>query len=327
FANQTENNFEWVVGAKLRYHWAKGKIDSAEDKVAVGNYMGASGDLAVAASWLRAAYRMNAIASGKAFGKEMKDIYYRDFASQIIEEAKQLQTDGLLDEEAQDHYKTAVSIFSDADYLAAAFDATFATAYSEALDDTEDKTFGDVVNDLCKTETFEITCSVFNDKEFGSLWAELYHAHALYSFQESNRSHDGASLLNGVKLLKLSEGFAQRRKEAIEILKNPPVVVEGSGTKAPSAAPTNELKVEVVAVQEDSMRNFIVFGIVGLVILLVVYGMLIGRKPPAIASVEGRGRMERAEQLLLEGRISERSFEYFKQKYGKGKAIRKKGKK
>ncbi|MFH1750251.1 MAG: S16 family serine protease [Candidatus Micrarchaeota archaeon] len=325
FTAQTEGNFEWVIGAKLRYHWAKGKLLEAEDKIAVGSYISAAGDIAVSTSWLRAAYKMNAVAKGKASGMEMKDIYYRNFASGIIDDASQLENDGMLDNEALDHLQTATQEFQDADYLTAAFDATFATAYSDAYDMLGEGTYQEVIRRLCKTDSFGVDCGVFKDKGLKSMWAELYYAHSLYNFLDSNRTSEIQTLVNGVKLVKLSEGFEKRRTEALAIAANLPAPSEygnePGSMPAPSISPSRQLRVQVVAIPQNSSRDLIITSIVALVALLVAYGFLM-RKPPeentAKARLDGKNRMEKAEEMLLQGKISERSFEYFKQKYLKG---------
>ncbi|MFH0971201.1 MAG: S16 family serine protease [Candidatus Micrarchaeota archaeon] len=329
FTKQTQDNFEWVVGGKLRYHWAKEKISSAEDKIAIGNLVSAAGDLALASSWMRAAVQMNKIASDNMGGKEMKDIYYRDFASKIIEDAKELQADGLLDGEAEDHLNTAIGAFREADYLAAAFDASFATAYSEAFDMIGEKGYGEIAGILCKTQSFGVGCDVFKPLEFKTIWGELYYAHATYSFQESNRTRDSATLVNGLKLMKLSAEFEKRKDEVLAILRNPPEIAPSNDTEAGLPSPSKEVKIEVVAVAEDSSKNLLLYSIAGIAVLMALYIFVIRR--PAETSITAMPRngskLERAEEMLLTGKMSDRSFEYFKEKYGKkGKEIKVKGK-
>ncbi|MEK6953678.1 MAG: S16 family serine protease [Candidatus Micrarchaeota archaeon] len=324
FTPQNEGNFEWVIGGKLRFQWASGKLSDADDKIALGNYISAAGDLAVASSWLRASYRMNEFAKAKASGREMKDIYYRDYASNLIEKAKALSDDGLLDSEALDHLDTAIAAFENANYLTAAIDATFPISYSEAYDEMGEKKYRQIVESLCDADSFEATCDIFKDREFYSLWAQLYYAHALYNFQESNRSQDIPSLVNGIKLIKLSEGFELRRNEALKLLDNPPI---DSGNGAPidgnlpasTIAPSKQLKVEVVAIPQNSQRDLIVMSIVALVVLLALVAFLVRKKPLDGIQVSGGkiSRLERAEEMVLAGKMSERSFEYFKEKYGK----------
>ncbi len=314
FTNQTEGNFEWVIGGKLRYNWAKERLENAEDKIGIGAFSTAAEDLALANSWLRAANSLNEVAKKKASGRQMKDYYYREYALEKIEEAKALDEDGLLDEEAKDHLRTAIREFEEAEYLSAAFDAGFAIGYSEALDEIGDLGYGDVVKMLCDAESFEVTCKVFRERQFDSLWSELYFAHAVYNFQESNRTRDSLSLINGMKLLKLSSHFSDVRKEALAILSNPP---QPSATPTATATPKREMKVELVAVQENYQRDLVTFSIAALVVLLGAYFYMVSRRQDAPSLQQMKGKVERAEELLLEGKISERSFEYFKSKYGK----------
>jgi len=330
FAKQTEGNFEWVIGAKLRYYWATGKLSEAEDKISLGNYMSAAGDLAVATSWLRAASRMNSIAKGSEIGAEMKDSYFRGIALERLNAAKALEEDGSLDNEALDHLQTAAKEFEAADYLAAMYDATFATAYAAAYERMGDNTYEGIVRILCKTGTFELDCAIFKDKAHASLWAELYYAHALYNIQDSNRTREAGSLVNGVKLIELSNGFEAAHELALETLKNPPASNEplppsSSATARPG---TKQLRVEVTAVTEDSGKQLILFSVIGLIALLAVYALVLRKKPvsPSLDVLGDRGKLERAEELLLQGRISEKSFDYFKSKYKADAGRDKKGK-
>lgn len=320
FSNQTEGNLDFVIGAKLRYYWAFQKVKSAEDAIAIGNTAQAAGDLSLADSWLRAATNMNSLAKKNEIGFALPDIYFRDYAAKMIDDAKELGDDGLLDSEGADHLNTAVMIFENADYLAAAFDASFAISYSDAYDFVEESGYAQVVQKLCNANSFEVTCDVFKEKGYKSLWAQLYYAHSLYNYQESNRTRDMATLLNGVKLWKLSEGFEKIEKEAIELAKNPPAI---STEITPTATKKGELEVraEIAAVPENSYRDLIVYSILGLVILLVIYSFAVKRKTNDVGEMPMDKDMllEKAEQMLLQGKISEKSFEYFKGKYAEVK--------
>jgi uncharacterized protein len=326
FATQTDKNFEWVVGAKLRYHWAKEKLELATDGIAIGAYPQVTSDLAIASSWLRAARKLNAIALQNENGTEMKDIYFRNLASKMIEDAKGLDADGLLDEETKDHLNTAILTFTDADYLAAAFDASFAISYSDALDLVADSGYAEIAQKICKADAFEITCSIFKDKVHDSLWGELYYAHALYNFQESNRTRDMQSVINGVKLLKLSVGFDILKKEALEALKNPSIIEAGPSPIA-SVEPSREVEVEVVAIPENSYRDLILGSIGAIIVILILYVFVLKHATPETQLISSKTRVEKAEELLLDGKISDRSFEYFRNKYGKAKEKNKKRKK
>ncbi len=319
FSMQTEGNLEWAVGAKLRYHWASRKLSEAEDKIAIGNYVSAAGDLALAGSWLRATQRMNSVANQLAVGREMKDIYYRDFAADMIDQAKQLRQEGVLDNEANDHLISAVRAFENADYLTAAFDATFATSYAAAFDIIEGLTFGEVIEEYCGEKNIELSCKVFRNRKFTSVWEELYYAHSIYNFLESNRTGDSISLINGVKLIELGSGFAELREEVLALLDNPPLQ---SSVPAGTITPSDNVRVEVVAIPQDYTRNLIVYSIIGLVLILTIYAIIVRRPKVEYSPEEKRTKVERAEEMLLQGKISERSFEYFKGKYG-GKETRK----
>ena len=326
FAQTTSDNLEWVTGAKLRYYWAKRKINETESKSSLPPiYLIDS--YSVANSWATASKRLNAIAGNVSTGRQIDESHLREIAFEYLNSASRLEKEGKLDSEGLNHFDSARDSFDDGEYAASAFDSSLAIAYSDALDEADDKTYGELLTEICGSPSFNSSCSVLSKKKPASVWGELYFAHAVYNLQESNRTSDMETLVNAVRLIKLSEKLDSLVSRILETS----ATGEASSSSVPSVSsscPTSSDSQYAVSVsmQPSGSDTFskLLFGAsaVAILLLLIFVALLVfrgkkGAKKEVYHQIDYTRRLDSAERMLLEGKLSEKTYETLRKKYEK----------
>ncbi|PIO06524.1 hypothetical protein COT29_00645 [Candidatus Micrarchaeota archaeon CG08_land_8_20_14_0_20_59_11] len=295
FTQKNERNAEWVAAAQMRWHWAKQQLQSIRQNGAPGFE-----DYAAALNWYSAAVQINGEAARMEAEASFRELAVRGPASQAIASANASLY--AADAEALRHLEAAEDSFSEGDYLAALMDASFSEALSEGSRSARDitGTAPTALND---------SLSPYN----ASVWAMLYYGHALYNAQEANRTNEYAYSVNAIKLRLLAKLLAERIPAAFAEAEQP----LPSASVAPSPSP--QLRVSAVVEQsQPSMQRYVVlFGVLLLFAAVAIGGFFLSRsfagrrKPPTDADRE-RG----LDDLLLSGKVSEKTYERLRKKYG-----------
>jgi len=311
FVEPTGSNWEWVVSAKLRYYWALERLDTLEERLVVLSPDYLLEEYALAKSWLTASKNLNDVAVSVSADAEVNELSIRPIAVDYLDEAEELRIEGKLDDEGMDHLTASRRAFQNGDYLTAAFNLQFVLRYTEALQEAGDLTYAELWEGVCGD-----TYSCLTSQSHASAWGSLYYDHGRYYVYEANRSDNLVLLVSALKLFKLSEGIEtlySKSKEAFTspVSSEPSISVE---------LPLDEgLEVSVTtAPTPGSGRDLVVFSIIALLALLGLMTLVIrGRlkKKAADPLNDFARRLERAESLLLDGKLSERNYERIRDKY------------
>ncbi len=311
FATPKKESWEWYAASKIRFYWAKERLQAVQERAPVAPPDFLLEDLSLARSWLDASRQLNAIANA-SMGTPFNELSVRRLAEAYLDEAEQLRIEGSLDDEGLEHLQSSRQAFQNADYLAAAFNAQFVTKYAQANALAYDKTYAELFAELCEGNL----SSCLAPQNFSSPWASLYFDHGRYYVQEANRTQDLSPLINAAKMFYLAEGLEELHREVQEAFSKP---LPSPSASPSTAVPQRPLNVEVSSAPEpDEGRNIIVFSIIALVVLLAaLVTYLQWRKPRMMRGKAGdyARRLERAEALLLEGKISEQTYRHLKEKY------------
>ncbi|MCX6767194.1 MAG: hypothetical protein NTY90_00465, partial [Candidatus Micrarchaeota archaeon] len=334
FANKSDNNWQWVVGGQLRWHWAKDRLDGIEIDLLDGyDYQPLFKELALAENWLEAARKMNELAKAAAggAGEAVDELKARSLAEKLLLIAQD-EEGKVADTEVSDHLATAQQAFGDADYLASAFDSEFVISFVAALKKTRGKTAAEVGALLENTPRLA---------EFkNSMWAEEYFVHSLYSVAEANRSPGIEFLANAAKLQELArglDGLAANASTAFEkplepLIASPSAPVPGqmnaSASPTASASPSPGIQILVTTLPQEAGNQKIIalVSVVAIVAAILFLILVIRAKRPTRATqpakLSPQQAAERLDALLLEGKISEKTYNELKARYspGAGKA-------
>ncbi|MEW5955119.1 MAG: S16 family serine protease [Candidatus Micrarchaeota archaeon] len=317
FIAKTTANLEWVAAAELRYHWAKWKLQAVEESLEAGSSVQSlAGEYAAAKVWLEAANRMNELAAGIAGGSAVTELNARNHARRLLDEAGAIEEDEQLagDSEIQWHLAAARQECAEAAYVACSIDSRFVLSYAEALEQAENKTSRQL-NRLLESGA---NLSDYSD----SPWAEAYFIHSLYNAQENNRTGDASYLVSALKLQLLAAALKQNTEDLLRELASPtPYEPSPAPSEAPSATPAPSPSAPVVVVSAtrpsggDTANLLLAFAaiIAGVLVLALVLARVTARKPGPRFSAEQA--LERLDETLLEGRISERTYERLRAKY------------
>ena len=291
FSQKNERNAEWVAAAQMRWHWAKQQLDSIRR-----NGAPAFEDYAAAQNWYAAAVQLNAEAEKIEAEVPLRELGIRRLASEAMRAANASLY--AADAESLRHLNAAQAEFSEGDYLAALMDASFSQALSEGSRSAREG--GDAVplND---------SLSYYNS----SIWAQLYYGHALYNAQEANRTNEYAYSANAVKLRLLAKLLAERIPLAYADASEP--------VPSPSVSPSPQMRISAVVEQQppQTQKYVVLFGVVLLFAAVVIGSFLLSRalanrrKPPS-----NEQRERELDDLLLERKISEKTYERLRKKYG-----------
>lgn len=317
FAEPTMENAEWVAAAKMRWYWAGRRLEDARKKAGLLPTAFLVEDYALAKEWLGAAKKLNSIAE-KIGGEKISELAFRETASRLLSEAEKLGDDDALTEEDADNLESAKQAFQNSDYLAAALNLEFVLAYSEANAETLDKTFKEIYDSICANASSLQDCLPQEALERESAWAELYEAHGYYYVQEANRTGQGEYAVNALKMLLLAE----RIEELFAEVSTAPITTEEPTTGAPSTPPPSQMQVSVTASvpAQNSARDIVLLLLAAIVVLIAILVFSVGRRVRAgrlDRQEDYAKKLDRLDDLLVEGKISERNYDRLMEKYSR----------
>ena len=294
--NKTLENLEWSVAAELRQYWALARLDDADADMNSSNAV--AQDLAVANQWLDAADEMIAIAD--SFGGEpLDELAFRDTAKKLVARAENYSE---LDTEAAFHFKRAKAELEDGAYAAAAYDASFAYAFGQAIALYADKTTGEASKALLNAS---------NTDKFKTAWAKYYFIHAQYNYQEWLRTGDSDNLLNALKL----QHLAVQLDSANEMLLN---ATQTLTTPAEASAAPANMTIKITPTPSSGFLNrdtvLLILGVLALAVVALL--VVVARSPRnALNPHEARAKLDKLDELLIDGKISESNYDRLRQKY------------
>lgn len=312
FANKTFENLDWVVGAQLRYYWALQAIYRLQESIDVMAPLQLVEDYASASSWLSAASRMNAVAEQKG-GTPVDELKMRSYASNLIEAVNNSLKQNLLDAESLQHADAAVLAYTEGDYITSSFDSAFAQALvssRQKVSKAEPENIKSLAN-----ESFEKT------NGFESIWAQLYYAHSLYNLQEANRTEEFGFFTNAVKLQEISNAFESNLKQVKVGLNAPSLPTASEIPQASQPA----LEIGKIEIREEPLwaqpRVIILAGIGVIVIAIITSVVLVRLKIRSRAKpLTDEQRVEKLDDLLLRGELSEKTYDRLRAKYAAAEA-------
>lgn len=316
FENESAENLEWVIGAKLRYYWAFNKLQGIKKAVGTVPVEQLYSEYVAAKSWVSAAKKMNNVAKSiqsKTFYKNQDGA--REYAEKLVDALNRSQV-YLIDNEVKQHYDGAAKALEKGDYATAVFDGLF----SKSLAESDDK--------ISKSIGSDLTDGLYEAKDFSryksSVWAEYYFIHALYSETQANRTNDFSFMSNAIKL----QDFSEVLKDEIPYLKT--ALASGRGSKAISI-PANPnsgnsggegglvVTTRVTSTSEASAaeKTILLAALIALAVILLILLIrktisIIGPKPHPL---ETAGKIEKIDDMLIHGQISERNWEILHARY------------
>lgn len=320
FTKLNSQNLEWLSAAKLRYYWASNKIQDLKSKLAVINDANANvapdliTEYFTASSWLSAASKLNDIAL-TLNGNDVNELSARKAALEEIQAAessiKKLNASGLqADSESNWELSVSQDEFSQGEYATSALNAAFAKAYADSILETNGK------KGLAISGLLEPTAPFYaGESHSSSAWGQAYFVHSLYSIQQANYSGDAGFLLDAVKLQLLSNEWEHELSQLKNSFSSP---FSPEQTKNPVLT-SQQMQVVVTPPPNFaplSLRNLVIWGIALIaVIILAIAVYFVSHKrtviPPSVSQVE-----DRIDRMLLEGKISEKTYEHLRKKYG-----------
>ncbi|MBI2445666.1 hypothetical protein HYV43_04725 [Candidatus Micrarchaeota archaeon] len=308
FFEPTETSLAWSAGARLRWFWAKERLADVRQRAEVSERaLPLLQDYAASANWLSAAKQLDEIARAQG-GTPVPMATWKSYAVEQVRTANQSITANPLDSESLFHLKAAQRAYAAGDYLAAAYDAAFATAFNQARVQLGDWKEGQLDAVLPKSGRL----GEYSDR----VWAQVYYAHALYSAGQANVSGDLLDVVNAVKLEGLSKALAQVDADLVRRIGQPIATDEATATDGIQVTTT---------VQPAANNSWLLLGAAAVLIALVLLAFLMvyARRPKDLTNVQ---RLNLLEQGLLEGRISEKTYDKLNRKYGGDASTRPKAK-
>jgi len=306
FAQPTDTNLEWSAGARLRWFWAKERLAELKERAAVSERaLSLLPDFAAAQNWFVATKQLDESARALG-GNPVSMATWKAYAAQQLQAANRSVSANPVDSESLFHLKSGQSAFDAGDYLAAAYDAAFASAFNDARLTLSNAKENDLPGLLPKDENLA--------RYADDAWAQLYYAHALYSAAQANSSGDLLDVINAVKLDALSTALA-RVNDGLDSRIGKPI--EPIDVSSPSGIQIT------TTVQPAGPNPWILVGGAAVLVALVA-GVLVlayARRPKPLSKSD---RLDLLEQGLLQGRISEKTYQSLSQKYSSDKAKKRK---
>lgn len=318
FPQLTTENFEWVAGAQMRYYWARTKLADLKDSLPIlkdPSFL--IRDLASVKGWISASERLSAVAP--AGGQPINEGAVREYAKELMGNVSELvESDPGLDPEAAFHLDAAGMAFNESRYLAATYDLYYAGVFYTSTIETKDLTEQEIAGKLSGTE------GLVNETFTSSVWGQLFYAHSLYNLAEANRSGELEYTDNAFRLQELARGMSANRQDILQALSGAPA--PGPTEEAYTATPTPIPAASVVATIEvtaqsspDGLSRWAVMAVlvvaVAAVLLLAAFLMMrvLERRPNG--GIGPKEALERMDELLVRGRISEDTYHRLRLKY------------
>lgn len=288
----TRENFELVAGGSLRMNWARKRV--AEAREALGSasaqaLLAVQRDAITAQNWADAARQMLAAATG---GEPVEQAALYDYAAARIREASRYVANA--SDEAVWHLESSRELFARGEYAAAAFDAEFALSFAKADAYAEGR------------DAKQLLAAAPQENVSG-FWSSLYAAHSQYLAAEANRSGERETALNALKVAYYADALDAATSTMAGMLKEkvrlPTVVV--------TSTPIAVQKPEAFALD---VRGIVFVATVLVIALLLVLAVLI---PARLRRKPKHDMLEKLEQRLAEGWISESTYERLRKKYAR----------
>lgn len=299
FKKETQENLEWITGAKLRYYWAKEKINEIEEKIGfVEEPAFLIRDLMTAKRWFEASKKINEV--GKEEGKEAfgKNNLEKK-AKSLINELEEMS----LSKENEWNLKIAKKAFKEEEYVVSIYASLMALSYAEADSRIEKESVEKIQESLKNKFVYEGE----------SIWGEIYYSHSIFDLQEWNRTEEGENLVNALKLQILSTTLETHLEDIKQQIEKP---VEKKELTA-------EVKITSEKEEKEYNRILVLFGIIA-IIFLVVIALFISwskiKEKKSKKELTPQEKIDKLEELLIEGKISEKTFERLSKKYEKQKS-------
>jgi len=326
FPNVTTENFEWIAGAQMRYYWAKARLAELKERLPmVKDPSFLLRDLASVKGWLTAAKRLTQAAP--TGGEVIDESKLKEYADAMFQQVSAVvDGDPTLDSEAVFHLDAAELAYNDSRFLTATYDLQYSIAFYNSTDETSDLTSQEIRELLAGKE------QLTNENFTSSVWGSLFFAHSLYNLAEADRSGDLEFVSNAHRLQQLARSLSANRQGLLRALGGefvPPVrasttpAPEQTGaTPTPTPRPTLQT-IEITTASQVPQTDGLEKGIVLAVLVATGAGVLIlsafilmrmlERKPPARVGPEQA--LERLDELLLQGKVSEDTYERLRLKY------------
>jgi hypothetical protein len=182
----TDDNFEWIVGADLRQQWAHERLndDHSNEELISDEKFVRFNDLMYGDAWCNVAKEI--LASAPDDGNTINESSWKEIAKARISEAKGIvKTDPNLESRLQ----IAEDSFEKGLYGAAIFDAVYVIENEE------------VTTELTAGEGIEAETMRLLNKEYSSLWANIYQSHGvfLHNTNESNGAYRTLRFADGLE--------------------------------------------------------------------------------------------------------------------------------
>ncbi|MFH1056379.1 MAG: S16 family serine protease [Candidatus Micrarchaeota archaeon] len=311
FENETIENLEWVIGAKLRYYWALDKITGIKKSIGLVDSQELHSEYVAAKNWISAARKMNEIAKKTGGQTKANTLAAMAYAEKILKSLNETQ-EYLLDTEVSQHYSGALRAYGKGDYSTAVFDGLFAKAMADAGNRIAEQTGSDFeksirgIGDLNRYES--------------SVWAQYYFAHSLYSVAQANRTNEFSYTANAIKLQELSEALREQMPYLKQLLQQ-----EGLNASQTIPFPVSDdsepgkfkIETRIITPQQSKETQFVLalMGLAALVLLVLLGRLALRRFARPSKPLAPAEKIEKIDELLLHGKISERNWEILHERY------------
>ncbi len=313
----TGDNFEDVAAARMRYWWAYTRFEETKETFTNTKTITVTvvRDYYNAGAWLDAAKKLIQHSQTIATGSEENEFNLREYSLDVFEKAEKI-ANASTDSEVQWHLKTAKKEIANADYLTAIFDLQFVLSADSTVKQITGKTPEQLVAQYGEINTL----NVYN-RPTSSTWAELYYANAIYNLQDANRSQDLSGIVNSVRLKELSLYFDEAKEQTIREYANPRPTTNRTITPLNTLPPIAQPQQPNVTatITQDINSNAGTLQIIAIVIvsigIVILAGIILGNLKPLNRHLDAREVLDKLDQALVSGRISEATYKRLKAKY------------
>ncbi|MFH0836345.1 MAG: S16 family serine protease [Candidatus Micrarchaeota archaeon] len=306
----TTENLEWVVGAQLRASWAKSTLEKLSEALDSSEPAALAVDYAAAKNWFEAAQQMASAAKKVTGGQLLEEVAAKDYAEELLGKARDA-AQFAIDGEVQNKADLAGAEFQDGHYFASSFDSLMALSYARAEQDLKNL-YGDEVNAVLKDAS--------HLSELDSLWSQLYYAHSLYNQAQADSKSNFVYTVNAIKL----QVFADNLEENVAHIKL--AFMQGAAVSGSKISTNNQPFTTTVQIQPSDQFNWartlfwIIVFLFGAVMLYALFDKHV-RTKNAASPLSNEDRLQKLEDALLTGRITESTYERLHKKYGGAKPV------
>ncbi|MDP3741835.1 MAG: S16 family serine protease [Candidatus Micrarchaeota archaeon] len=312
----TQNNFEDIAAAKMRYWWAYTRFNEAKEEFT--NTKTATvplvRDYYNAVAWFDASKKLMQHAKNNANGDAINEYNLREYSLDLLEKAEKIANTST-DSEIQWHLKTAKVEITNADYVTAVFDLQFVLSADSSTKQIVGKTPDQLIEQYGEVKT----TNIYNQPT-SATWAELYYANAIYNLQDVSSPNDLGGIINAVRLKELAMYFNEAKEQTLRELQNPRNATNRTITplNALPQAPQEQPNVTATITQTTN-SNTGTLQIIALIIvaigIVILAGITLGKLKPINRHVNTEQMLDKLDEALVSGRISESTYKRLKAKY------------